>query len=91
MDQEMNATPDVVATPIRISAYEVNGRAVEAADFTAAACDPRHSVVVEACAGSGKTWLLVARMLRLLLAAPSRPSCWRSPLPARRRKRCANA
>ena len=68
MDQEMNATPDVVATPIRISAYEVNGRAVEAADFTAAACDPRHSVVVEACAGSGKTWLLVARMLRLLLA-----------------------
>ena len=28
---------------------------------------------VEACAGSGKTWLLVARMLRLLLAgaAPS--------------------
>jgi len=39
----------------------------------AAALDPSHSVVVEACAGSGKTWLLVSRMIRLLLAgaAPS--------------------
>ena len=49
-------------------AYEANGEAVDAARFTRIACDPRHSVVVEACAGSGKTWLLVARMLRLLLA-----------------------
>ncbi|MDQ6629249.1 MAG: UvrD-helicase domain-containing protein, partial [Pseudomonadota bacterium] len=31
------------------------------------ACDPRQSVVVEACAGSGKTWMLVARILRALL------------------------
>ncbi|KRB92897.1 UvrD-helicase domain-containing protein [Noviherbaspirillum sp. Root189] len=49
-------------------AYEANGEAVDAASFTRIACDPTRSVVVEACAGSGKTWLLVARMLRLLLA-----------------------
>ncbi len=35
---------------------------------TAIALDPARSAVVEACAGSGKTWLLVSRMLRLLLA-----------------------
>ena len=49
-------------------AYEIDGEAAEAARFVAVACDPARSVVVEACAGSGKTWLLVARILRLLLA-----------------------
>ena len=49
-------------------AYEVDGVSVGAAAFIAAACAPAVSVVVEACAGSGKTWLLVARMLRLLLS-----------------------
>ena len=49
-------------------AYEVNGSAVDAETFTRIACDPARSVAVEACAGSGKTWLLVARMLRLLLS-----------------------
>ena len=36
--------------------------------LNAAALDPHVSVVIEACAGSGKTWLLVSRILRLLLA-----------------------
>ncbi|WP_170942098.1 UvrD-helicase domain-containing protein [Noviherbaspirillum denitrificans] len=53
---------------VQARAYEVNGAAADAAEFTRVACDPARSVVVEACAGSGKTWLLVARMLRLLLA-----------------------
>ena len=35
---------------------------------SAIACDPSKSVIVSACAGSGKTWLLVSRMIRLLLA-----------------------
>ncbi|MDP3271505.1 exodeoxyribonuclease V subunit beta [Limnobacter sp.] len=37
-------------------------------DFTSIACNPANSVVVEACAGSGKTWLLTARLFRLLLS-----------------------
>ncbi|HEY0847318.1 MAG TPA: UvrD-helicase domain-containing protein [Noviherbaspirillum sp.] len=59
--------------PISPRAYEINGEAADAMRFTGVACDPARTVVVEACAGSGKTWLLVARMLRLLLAgtAPS--------------------
>ncbi len=37
-------------------------------ELTKIACDPHSSVVVEACAGSGKTWLLISRIFRLLLA-----------------------
>ncbi|HCA27762.1 MAG TPA: DNA helicase, partial [Betaproteobacteria bacterium] len=33
-----------------------------------AALDPGRSIVIEACAGSGKTWRLVSRIVRLLLA-----------------------
>jgi ATP-dependent helicase/nuclease subunit A len=40
---------------------------VTAEQFVSVAADPSRSVLVEACAGSGKTWLLVSRMLRLLL------------------------
>ncbi len=53
-------------------AYRADGAPVERAAFYALACDPRRSVVVEACAGAGKTWMLVSRILRALLdgAAP---------------------
>ncbi len=37
-------------------------------DLIEQALDPARSVVVEACAGSGKTWLLASRIVRLLLA-----------------------
>ena len=55
------------------AAYRIDGRSVAATDFYAAACDPRRSVAVEACAGAGKTWMLVSRILRALLdgAEPS--------------------
>jgi ATP-dependent helicase/nuclease subunit A len=49
------------------AAYEHNGQPVSAAQFYAIACDPRRSVAVEACAGAGKTWMLVSRILRVLL------------------------
>jgi len=54
------------------AAYEHNGHPVSRAAFYAIACDPARSVAVEACAGAGKTWMLVSRMLRALLdgAAP---------------------
>jgi ATP-dependent helicase/nuclease subunit A len=49
-------------------AYRIDGRSGERSAFYALACDPARSVVVEACAGSGKTWMLVSRVLRALLA-----------------------
>ncbi|WP_455282938.1 UvrD-helicase domain-containing protein [Cupriavidus necator] len=52
----------------QVQPYQRDGEPVSEAEFTRAACDPARSVVVEACAGSGKTWLLVARLVRLLLA-----------------------
>ncbi len=52
----------------QLFAYELNGQRVPRAEFYAVACDPRRSVAVEACAGAGKTWMLVSRMLRALLA-----------------------
>ena len=49
------------------AAFRVNGASVDSVRFYALACDPRRSVVVEACAGAGKTWMLVSRVLRALL------------------------
>ena len=48
-------------------AYEHNGRPVGRERFYAIACDPARSVAVEACAGAGKTWMLVSRIVRALL------------------------
>ena len=42
------------------SDFLVNDQLVDAQSFVRIACDPQRSVLVEACAGSGKTWLLVA-------------------------------
>jgi ATP-dependent helicase/nuclease subunit A len=49
------------------AAYEHNKKPVSKDAFYAIACDPQRSVAVEACAGAGKTWMLVSRMIRALL------------------------
>ena len=53
-------------------AYELNGQPCTREAFYTVACDPRRSAAVEACAGAGKTWMLVSRILRALIdgAAP---------------------
>jgi ATP-dependent helicase/nuclease subunit A len=51
-----------------MSDYLADGIPVSGEEFVRRACDPRQSAVVEACAGSGKTWLLVGRIVRALLA-----------------------
>jgi ATP-dependent helicase/nuclease subunit A len=48
-------------------AYQLDGHDAGREAFYATACDPRRHVVVEACAGAGKTWMLVARIVRALL------------------------
>ena len=62
----MNATtaPSVADGGV---AYECNGQPVSAEAFYAVACNPRRNVAVEACAGAGKTWMLVSRIVRALL------------------------
>ena len=49
------------------AAYECNGALIAPDAFYAIACNPQRSVAVEACAGAGKTWILVSRMVRALL------------------------
>ncbi len=50
------------------AAYAMNGQPCTREAFYAAACDPQRPIVVQACAGAGKTWMLVSRMVRALLA-----------------------
>ncbi len=48
-------------------AYRIDGQPAAREAFYALACDPGRNVAVEACAGAGKTWMLVSRILRALL------------------------
>ncbi len=48
-------------------AYRRNGQGVSAQSFYAIACEPKRNVAIEACAGAGKTWMLVSRIVRALL------------------------
>lgn len=50
------------------SPYFKNNAAVGGQAFNQSALDPARSVLIKACAGSGKTWLLTSRIVRLLLA-----------------------
>jgi ATP-dependent helicase/nuclease subunit A len=50
-------------------AYALGGQPCTREVFYATACDPQRNVVVQACAGAGKTWMLVSRILRALLQA----------------------
>lgn len=56
---------------MNLAAFEINGQQVARERFYEIACDPRRSVAVEACAGAGKTWMLVSRMVRALLGGTS--------------------
>ncbi len=51
-----------------MSAFAIDGVPCSAPAFENAALNPARHVVVEACAGSGKTWLLVQRILAALHA-----------------------
>jgi len=50
-----------------LPSYQLDGREASADAFYATACNPHRHVVVEACAGAGKTWMLVARIVRALV------------------------
>jgi ATP-dependent helicase/nuclease subunit A len=49
------------------AAYSSNGERCTRDAFYAVACDPRRHVLVQACAGAGKTWMLVSRIVRALI------------------------
>jgi ATP-dependent helicase/nuclease subunit A len=55
-------------------AYALGGQPCTREAFYAMACDPQRNVVVQACAGAGKTWMLVSRILRALLNAQTAAS-----------------
>jgi ATP-dependent helicase/nuclease subunit A len=64
----MQVNKDAAYAAKHDAAYAVNGQPAKADAFYDIACDPRRSVAVEACAGAGKTWMLITRMVRALEA-----------------------
>jgi ATP-dependent helicase/nuclease subunit A len=56
------------------AAYALGDQPCTREAFYAMACDPQRNVVVQACAGAGKTWMLVSRILRALLNAQTAAS-----------------
>ncbi len=63
-----NMPADVPANePANEPAYALDGQPCSPEAFYAVACDPQRHVVVQACAGAGKTWMLVSRIVRALL------------------------
>lgn len=64
----MPAPTPALAPVSSAPAYRINGQLANSARFYALACHPAQSTVVEACAGAGKTWMLVSRIVRALLA-----------------------
>ena len=71
MSQPANTHPlasSLAAQPSpNLAVYAINQQPCSAEAYAAAACDPRRNIAIEACAGSGKTWILVSRILRALL------------------------
>jgi ATP-dependent helicase/nuclease subunit A len=69
---EVAVVPDKRSQAVQMksgqAAYAMNGQPCSREAFYAAACDPQRPIVVQACAGAGKTWMLVSRIVRALLA-----------------------
>ncbi len=55
-----------MSTALQNPAYAINGKPASSEAFYDIACDPARSVAVEACAGAGKTWMLIERMVKAL-------------------------
>jgi ATP-dependent helicase/nuclease subunit A len=68
--KSLNHSPNLSAAPQSgvQAAYALDGQPCSRKAFYAAACDPQRPIVVQACAGAGKTWMLVSRIVRALLA-----------------------
>src|SRR5687767_14199581 len=49
------------------NAYFINHITSCEQEFNHTACNPNNNIVIKACAGSGKTWLLCSRILRILI------------------------